>query len=97
MIARLFSLSTDGYSPCHTRQRRHLQTKRFRILSNNCDRKEIRNVICAIAEQHNKLNKASKPENASYVSLFFAAPILGENPQAFGLTSPPLSSFGPGH
>jgi hypothetical protein len=53
--------------------------------------------ICLLTEQRDKLNKTFKPENVYYVPRFFAAAILGENPQDFGLTSPPLSSFGTGH
>ena len=47
--------------------------------------------ICKLTEQ------GGKTESAQYVPRFFAAAILGENPQAFGLTSPPLSSFGTGN
>ena len=47
--------------------------------------------ICKLTEQD------GKTEGAQYVPRFFAAAILGENPQAFGLASPPLSSFGTGN
>jgi membrane-bound lytic murein transglycosylase D len=53
--------------------------------------------ICALTEQQAKPKKLLNVENTQYVPRFFAAAILGENPQAFGLTSPPLSSFGTGH
>jgi membrane-bound lytic murein transglycosylase D len=54
--------------------------------------------ICALSEQQAKSTKTLiNIENAQYVPRFFAAAILGENPQTFGLTSPPLSSFGTGH
>jgi len=53
--------------------------------------------ICALTEQRDKLDKSFNSESVYYVPRFFAAAILGENPQAFGLSSPPLSSFGTGH
>jgi len=53
--------------------------------------------ICALAEQQEKPNQTLSAENVYYVPRFIAAAILGENPQAFGLNSPPLSSFGTGH
>jgi hypothetical protein len=52
--------------------------------------------ICVLTEQRNRL-KTFNAENVHYVPRFFAAAIFGENPQAFGLTSPPLSSFGTGN
>jgi hypothetical protein len=58
--------------------------------SNSCS-------ICVLTEQREKLDKTFNSESVYYVPRFFAAAILGENPQAFGLTSPPLSSFGTGH
>jgi len=58
--------------------------------SNSCS-------ICVLTEQRDKLDKSFNNESVYYVPRFFAAAILGENPQAFGLTSPPLSSFGTGH
>ena len=39
-----------------------------------------------------KLDPAFRNEGAYYVPAFFAAAIIGENPQAFGLNTPPLSS-----
>jgi transglycosylase-like protein with SLT domain len=53
--------------------------------------------ICVLTEQRDKLKKPLNAENIHYVPRFFAAAIFGENPQAFGLTSPPLSSFGTGN
>ena len=53
--------------------------------------------ICVLTEQRDKLDKSFNNESVYYVPRFFAAAILGENPQAFGLASPPLSSFGTGH
>jgi serine/threonine protein kinase len=39
-----------------------------------------------------KLDETFRQESAYYVPAFFAAAIIGENPQAFGLNIPPLSS-----
>ena len=39
-----------------------------------------------------KLDQTFRNESAYYVPAFFAAAIIGENPQAFGLSTPPLSS-----
>ena len=49
--------------------------------------------ICALTEQRDKLDKTFRSENVYYVPRFFAAAIVGENPQAFGLQTRPLSSF----
>ena len=49
--------------------------------------------ICALTEQSYKLDATFQQENVYYVPRFFAAAIIGENPQAFGLQTPPLSSF----
>ena len=40
-----------------------------------------------------KLDQSFRNESAYYVPAFFAAAIIGENPQAFGLNLPPLSSL----
>jgi hypothetical protein len=49
--------------------------------------------ICALtAEDSNKLDATFQNENVYYVPRFFAAAIIGENPQAFGLQMQPLSS-----
>jgi soluble lytic murein transglycosylase-like protein len=40
-----------------------------------------------------KLDQTFRDESAYYVPAFFAAAIIGENPQAFGLSTPPLSSL----
>ena len=40
-----------------------------------------------------KLDQSFRNESAYYVPAFFAAAIIGENPQTFGLTTPPLSSL----
>jgi serine/threonine protein kinase len=40
-----------------------------------------------------KLDQTFRREGAYYVPAFFAAAIIGENPQAFGLNTPPLSAI----
>ncbi len=40
-----------------------------------------------------KLDETFRQESADYVPAFFAAAIIGENPQAFELQLPPLTSF----
>jgi len=49
--------------------------------------------ICALTEQRDKLDKTFRSESVYYVPRWFAAAIIGENPQAFGLQTRPLSSF----
>jgi len=49
--------------------------------------------ICALTEQKDKLDKTFRSENVYYVPRFFAAAIIGENPQAFGLQTRPLSTI----
>ena len=49
--------------------------------------------ICALTADRSKLDETFKSENVFYVPRFFAAAIIGENPQPFGLQSPPLSSY----
>jgi membrane-bound lytic murein transglycosylase D len=41
----------------------------------------------------NELGDTFRKESAKYVPAFFAAAIIGENPQNFGLAQPPLSSL----
>ena len=48
--------------------------------------------ICALTASRDKLDETFRSESGYYVPLFFAAAIIGENPQAFGLQGPPLSS-----
>ena len=47
--------------------------------------------ICALTAERYKLDKSFQSESVYYVPRFFAAAIIGENPQAFGLQSRPLS------
>jgi hypothetical protein len=49
--------------------------------------------ICALTEQRDKLDKTFRTENVYYVPRWFAAAIIGENPQAFGLSTRALSSL----
>ena len=49
--------------------------------------------ICALTADRTKLDETFRSENVFYVPRFFAAAIIGENPQAFGLQSQPLSSY----
>lgn len=51
--------------------------------------------ICALTANSHKLDAAFQSESVHYVPRFFAAAIIGENPQAFGLQTQPLSSFEP--
>ena len=47
--------------------------------------------ICALTADRSKLDETFRYENVFYVPRFFAAAIIGENPQAFGLQTQPLS------
>lgn len=49
--------------------------------------------ICALNAGRGKLDETFRNESVFYVPLFFAAAIMGENPQAFGLQMQPLSSY----
>jgi Transglycosylase SLT domain len=49
--------------------------------------------ICALTAQSDRLDATFQNENIYYVPRFFAAAIIGENPQAFGLATQPLSSL----
>jgi hypothetical protein len=49
--------------------------------------------ICALTAIRGKLDRTFQDENVYYVPRFFAAAIIGENPQAFGLQMQPLSSY----
>ena len=51
-----------------------------------------RNFWTMLANQE-KLDDAFRRETAGYVPSFFAAAIIGENPQTFGLETPPLSTL----
>lgn len=49
--------------------------------------------ICALTENAKNLDKQFQAESVKYLPKFFAAAIIGENPQAFDLKTRPLSSF----
>jgi Transglycosylase SLT domain len=49
--------------------------------------------ICALVAASARLDRTFQTENVYYVPRFFAAAIVGENPQAFGLQQQPLSSY----
>jgi hypothetical protein len=49
--------------------------------------------ICALTADRSKLDEQFRYENVFYVPRFFAAAIVGENPQVFGLQMQPLSSY----
>lgn len=49
--------------------------------------------ICALHAERGKLDETFRNESVFYVPRFFAAAIIGENPQAFGIHSSPLSTF----
>jgi hypothetical protein len=51
-----------------------------------------RNFWTLFAHRH-KMDETFQNENAGYVPRFFAAAIIGENPQRFGLQMPPLSAL----
>lgn len=57
------------------------------------DEQQKRCSICALVAAAPKLDKTFQTENVYYVPRFFAAAIIGENPQAFGLQTQPLSSY----
>jgi membrane-bound lytic murein transglycosylase D len=48
--------------------------------------------ICALTAELSKLDETFRGESVFYVPRFFAAAIIGENPQVFGLQGQPLSS-----
>jgi hypothetical protein len=49
--------------------------------------------ICALTANRGRLDETFRNENVFYVPRFFAAAIIGENPQAFGLQMQPLSAM----
>ncbi|MEP6819350.1 MAG: transglycosylase SLT domain-containing protein [bacterium] len=49
--------------------------------------------ICALTANRSKLDANFQSESVYYVPHFFAAAIIGENPQAFGLQMKALSSY----
>ncbi|MDQ5845516.1 MAG: transglycosylase SLT domain-containing protein [Acidobacteriota bacterium] len=49
--------------------------------------------VCALSAQRSKLDDTFRSESVFYVPRFFAAAIVGENPEVFGLQMRPLSSY----
>jgi hypothetical protein len=49
--------------------------------------------VCSLNADRGKLDETFRNESVFYVPRFFAAAIIGENPQAFGLPGQPLSSY----
>jgi hypothetical protein len=49
--------------------------------------------ICALTANRGKLDETFRNESVFYVPRFFAAAIIGENPQMFRLQTQPLSSY----
>ena len=49
--------------------------------------------ICALTAASSRLDESFQNESVHYVPSFFAAAIVGENPQAFGLQQQPLTSY----
>ena len=67
------------------------QTRRdLKLLSNDQNRGCS---ICTLNADRSKLDETFRYESVFYVPRFFAAAIIGENPQAFGLPGQPLSSY----
>ena len=48
--------------------------------------------ICAMTADRSKLDETFRSESVFYLPRFFAAAIIGENPQVFGIQMQPLSS-----
>ena len=67
----------------------HKLTRDLKILVNDQNRQCS---ICALTADRSKLDETFRNESVFYVPRFFAAAIIGENPQAFGLQNQPLSS-----
>lgn len=49
--------------------------------------------ICALTAASERLDETFQKENVHYVPRFFAAAVIGENPQTFGLEQQPLSYY----
>lgn len=68
----------------------HKTSRDLKVLLNDQNR---RCSICALTADRSKLDETFKSENVFYVPNFFAAAIIGENPQTFGLQTQPLSTY----
>ncbi|MBX7172582.1 MAG: transglycosylase SLT domain-containing protein [Pyrinomonadaceae bacterium] len=62
----------------------------FKFMS---DSPNIACAICGLTANPNRFDQQFQTESVKYVPKFLAAAIIGENPQVFGLTTKPLSSF----
>jgi hypothetical protein len=69
------------------------EQKTVRALQLVMDEQNRRCSICALTAASIRLDASFQKENVHYVPSFFAAAIVGENPQAFGLQQQPLSSY----
>lgn len=49
--------------------------------------------LCALNENRAQLNQSMQTEGLKYALTFFAAAIIGENPESFGMKLNPLSSY----
>lgn len=49
--------------------------------------------LCTLNENRTQLKQSMQTEGLKYVQLFFAAAIVGENPESFGIKLNPLSSY----
>lgn len=49
--------------------------------------------VCVLSAERSKLDENFRSESVFYLPRFFAGAIIGENPDAFGLQSRPLSSY----
>ncbi len=63
--------------------------RELRVLLNDQNK---RCSICALTADRSKLDETFRQESVFYVPRFFAAAIIGENPQVFGFQMQPLSS-----
>ena len=72
-----------------------MQSEGRGILANDRRGEEVRDVTdCFLARRLvQSLDDSSNKETVGYVPNFFAAAIIGENPAAFGLQTPPLSTL----
>ena len=64
-------------------------SRELKVLLNEQNR---RCSICAMTADRSKLDETFRQESVFYVPRFFAAAIIGENPQVFGINAQPLSS-----
>ncbi len=63
-----------------------------RDLSKLLDRPDRKRSFWTLIEGQNRLDREAR-EDLDYIPIFFAAAIVGENPQAFNLQMEPLSTY----